>query len=180
MYCDIEQSLQKDTKVFRPHSLSTLKYTNLSCSRSHVNNNMIVKLQVVHFVRDPIDMIISSYLYHSQDVSPEGWTNPHFPCHYYIRHNLEVVSKRLEIKWKELFNVVKLCRKLNDNSRKRDLELILNWSWIELTQWLLLNIDGCNRNYHSRLMNLDSESALRLEAFLNPESLTLNHAYIRW
>jgi hypothetical protein len=41
-----------------------------------------IHTKIVHFVRDPIDMALSNYLYHSQDPTPEVWVSkPSFdPC----------------------------------------------------------------------------------------------------
>ena len=32
-------------------------------------------LAIVHAVRNPIDVVVSAYLYHTQDPPPEGWLN---------------------------------------------------------------------------------------------------------
>ena len=32
-------------------------------------------LAIVHAVRNPIDVVVSAYLYHAQDPPPEGWLN---------------------------------------------------------------------------------------------------------
>ena len=37
-------------------------------------------LRIVHFVREPIEMIISALLYHSQQPPPEGWVLTRRPC----------------------------------------------------------------------------------------------------
>ena len=37
-------------------------------------------LNVVHFLREPADMIVSAYLYHKQEPPPEHWMNRTDPC----------------------------------------------------------------------------------------------------
>lgn len=34
-----------------------------------------VSLRILHFIRNPIDTVISAYLYHSQLPPPEDWIN---------------------------------------------------------------------------------------------------------
>ena len=48
------------------------------------SNHKTIKHRIIHFLRDPLQMVISAYLYHSQDPTPEGtsWysTYTYCPC----------------------------------------------------------------------------------------------------
>lgn len=56
--------------------------------------------RIIHFVRDPIDMALSNYLYHKQDPTPEPWVKSTLlnPCQYdtsrleYLLEELKVVN----------------------------------------------------------------------------------------
>mmetsp|Transcript_1588 Transcript_1588/g.3372 ORF Transcript_1588/g.3372 Transcript_1588/m.3372 type:complete len:600 (+) Transcript_1588:13-1812(+) len=54
------------------HDASTTKHTNTTP----------VKVKIVHFVRNPFEMVISNYRYHSQDPTPEKWVHIDDPCQH--------------------------------------------------------------------------------------------------
>eukprot|EP00980_Cylindrotheca_fusiformis_P004211 scaffold913_cov71-Cylindrotheca_fusiformis.AAC.4 len=83
-----------------------------------------VSFKIVHLVRDPIDMAISNYLYHSQIPTPESWVlRPTFdPCQYDDDHFFQYILQQLAeqqqqeeeegVSKKELIQVHDMCRDL--------------------------------------------------------------------
>lgn len=43
-------------------------------------------LKVIHMIRNPFDMIVSNFLYHSQDPTPESWVHFRDPCDSFYRY----------------------------------------------------------------------------------------------
>jgi len=70
-----------------------------------------ITTKVVHFVRDPMDMALSSFLYHKQYPStPEPWVHTHNPCsvnRYMINHTIAL----LNINPEEMESVIHECQR---------------------------------------------------------------------
>eukprot|EP00040_Diaphanoeca_grandis_P035959 m.227476 g.227476 ORF g.227476 m.227476 type:complete len:264 (-) comp33522_c1_seq1:25-816(-) len=72
--------------------------------------------QIVHFVRNPIELVISGFLYHSQSPTPEPWVkntreSESNPCKHNV-HSLKLMAEELHLDMKLLFNVIELCETL--------------------------------------------------------------------
>jgi len=77
------------------------------------------KTKVVHFVRNPFDMVLSNYFYHSQDPTPEKWVHIDDPCEYNYEngeslafHVFPTISRKTKITQKQLEAVVTMCQSL--------------------------------------------------------------------
>lgn len=78
------------------------------------------KAKIVHFVRDPFDMVLSNYFYHSQEPSPEKWVYEDNPCHVlYDRpretvasHVLQTIGSTDEINIEYFARMQKMCKSL--------------------------------------------------------------------
>ena len=72
------------------------------------------RLRVVHFVRDPFDMIVSAFLYHRQNPPPEPWILSRHPCSP-KRRILPVLVRfaaSIRISYSQLAAVDGLCHRL--------------------------------------------------------------------
>jgi len=68
-------------------------------------------LNVVHFLRDPTDMIVSAYLYHKQEPPPEQWINHTDPCERNERM-LRLMAKTIGIDYSAVEAVASECERL--------------------------------------------------------------------
>jgi len=50
------------------------------------------KVKIIHFVRNPFDMVVSNYLYHSQDPTPEKWVHVDDPCQNLYKNGKSLAS----------------------------------------------------------------------------------------
>ncbi|KAL7463428.1 hypothetical protein ACHAXS_003795, partial [Conticribra weissflogii] len=84
-----------DKKTKCPPGFSLAKSTiylqespDFFCSDEDLANNILKDetkgTKIIHFVRNPFDMVLSNYFYHSQDPTPEVWVHTDNPCetHY--------------------------------------------------------------------------------------------------
>jgi len=58
---------------------------DLFCSDSDILpliNSVKGGTKIIHFVRNPFDMAMSNYFYHSQEPTPEAWVHEDDPCHH--------------------------------------------------------------------------------------------------
>eukprot|EP00040_Diaphanoeca_grandis_P006357 m.37109 g.37109 ORF g.37109 m.37109 type:complete len:366 (-) comp17572_c0_seq1:24-1121(-) len=94
---------------------------------------------IVHFIRDPHDMVLSGYLFHSQQPSPEIWATRGdlHPCAY-DSDELKRMSAHVSVPWSQIENVVNLCETLFNRSQAS--------------------------TFHQALLTLSPEDGLRLEA----------------
>lgn len=69
-------------------------------------------VRLIHFVREPVDMSISSYLYHRQQPTPEPWVHVHNPC-VENKTTLADMEQALDLKPGTLDAVVQLCKRLH-------------------------------------------------------------------
>lgn len=82
------------------------------------------RIKIIHFVRNPFDMALSNYLYHSQDPTPEKWVHVDDPCHVmYDRRGEETVASNVlpsigtdEVDEEYFHNIVKMCKSLFQSS----------------------------------------------------------------
>jgi hypothetical protein len=103
------------------------------------------KAKIIHFVRNPFDMALSNYLYHSQEPTPEKWVHKDDPCHAVYKNGKTLASNVLpsigtdEINEEYFSNIVKMCRSLfqSDSSMR-------------------------NSTFYEHLIELDSWDGLRL------------------
>lgn len=76
------------------------------------------KVKIIHFVRNPFDMVLSNYLYHSQQPTPEPWVHSDDPCHVRYEDGETLASYVLpsigtdEIDEKHFSDITKMCRSL--------------------------------------------------------------------
>jgi len=101
-------------------------------------------LRVIHFVRDPVGMIISAYMYHSQEPPPEQWVHTRRVCadsrsdpvHSINPVALRRFAQAAGVPHAELTAVAKLCHKLHP----------------------------ANASFHAALRSLSPERAIKLVA----------------
>ncbi|KAL7534621.1 hypothetical protein ACHAXR_005998 [Thalassiosira sp. AJA248-18] len=78
------------------------------------------KVKIVHFVRNPFEMALSNYYYHSQEPTPEDWVHIDKPCEFRYEdgmslvadHVLPTISQRTNTTQSQFDNVVSLCQSL--------------------------------------------------------------------
>ena len=76
------------------------------------------KVKIIHFVRNPFDMVLSNYLYHSQEPTPEKWVHSDDPCHVKYEDGDTLASNVLpsigtdKIDENYFSNITKMCRSL--------------------------------------------------------------------
>mmetsp|Transcript_8961 Transcript_8961/g.16417 ORF Transcript_8961/g.16417 Transcript_8961/m.16417 type:complete len:921 (-) Transcript_8961:271-3033(-) len=82
------------------------------------------KAKIVHFVRNPFDMVLSNYFYHSADPTPEPWVHIDDPCEFnygngesLASHVLPTISPRTKITHQQLDAVVAMCQSLYQSKR---------------------------------------------------------------
>jgi len=68
-------------------------------------------LNVVHFLREPADMIVSAYLYHKQEPPPEHWMNRTDPCER-DEPMLRLMAKTIGIDYSAVEAVASGCERL--------------------------------------------------------------------
>lgn len=90
---------------------------------------------VVHMVRDTFSHIISSFLYHTQDPTPEKWVHNHDPCEN-NETSLHMMGEILGLADSSIQQIIELCKNLNNESHQ----------------------------YYNRLQGLNMYDGLRLEA----------------
>jgi len=81
-----------------------------------LNDKFPNNTRIVHMVRDTYDWIISSFLYHTQDPTPERELINFYPCK--TSHWLDSMRTILGLKWDAISKVVSLCEDLNGGSRR--------------------------------------------------------------
>ena len=94
------------------------------------------RLRVLHFVREPVEMAISAYLYHSQSPPPEPWVLHRPPCARRIDPTVHRFAAALDLPFRHVEAVSALCHSLQPK----------NWS------------------FHHALRTLPPSSAVRLAA----------------
>ncbi len=103
------------------------------------------KAKIIHFVRNPFDMVLSNYLYHSQEPTPEKWVHVDDPCNATYENGQTLASNVLpsigtdEINDKYFSNIVKMCRSLFQSKPSMK-----------------------NSTFYEHLLELDSGDGLRL------------------
>ena len=75
------------------------------------NSFFLDHTKIIHLVRDPYLMVISSFLYHTQDPTPEPWVMNHTPC--VTSNSIVLMAKSLSL---SLLPVQKLCERLSNGS----------------------------------------------------------------
>mmetsp|Transcript_20664 Transcript_20664/g.44855 ORF Transcript_20664/g.44855 Transcript_20664/m.44855 type:complete len:776 (+) Transcript_20664:74-2401(+) len=96
------------------------------CSDADLARGMVGRsgrAKMVHFVRNPFEMVLSNYFYHSQDPTPEKWVHIDDPCECnygngksLASHVLPELSNRTKITDEHLDAVVTMCRSLYRSS----------------------------------------------------------------
>jgi hypothetical protein len=71
--------------------------------------------RILHFFRDPYDMALSNYLYHSQNPTPEKWVLEHNPC-LYNEESVELVLSELDLSRDVLQKVIDMCYNYTANN----------------------------------------------------------------
>ncbi|KAL7501059.1 hypothetical protein ACHAWT_009130 [Skeletonema menzelii] len=119
---------------------------DLFCNVTELEKAILArKAKIIHFVRNPFDMVLSNYLYHSQEPTPEKWVHNDDPCHVKYENEVTLASHVLpnigtdEINDKYFSNIVKMCRSLFQS--KPSLQ---------------------NSTFYEHLLELDSGDGLRL------------------
>ena len=104
------------------------------CSLSEISSSMISGREggtkIVHFVRNPFDMAVSNYFYHSQDPTPERWVYHDDPCEHryedgeslsaHVLPTLALSSMTTttpETTQQHFDDIVKMCRSLFQSQR---------------------------------------------------------------
>lgn len=120
---------------------------------------------IVHMVRDTFDHIISSFLYHTQDPTPEWWVNKHNPCDTYeyestrmAEYQKRKIQARSTVKGWDDYGI--------DGSRERSYQKTLGIDHNKLQDVVSLceNLNEGSRTYYKQLKTLERNEALRLEA----------------
>ncbi len=125
-FCSDEDLANKMLGIPSDDEVSNL---NKTIANDHLLDN-ILKVEtkgtkIIHFVRNPFDMVLSNYFYHSQDPTPEVWVHTDNPCesHYadgetLASHVLPALTMDIdgapatEITHNQLESVTSLCRSL--------------------------------------------------------------------
>ena len=103
------------------------------------------KAKIIHFVRNPFDMLLSNYKYHSQDPSPEKWVHEDDPCYDQYENGETLASIALpsigtdEINEEYFSNITKMCKSLFQTNS---------------SLW--------NATFYEHLLNMNSYDGLRL------------------
>ena len=99
-------------------------YNNNNTNNRNGNTHNNRSMNIIHLVRDPIEMVLSSYLYHSQEPTPEPWVHDHDPCRVdkelldllIPMHNNNTsgtgTGTHILIRREDLENVIQLCERL--------------------------------------------------------------------
>lgn len=88
LFCSID-----DLRDILIPSLTALRIKNngtvrLDATRIEGHERQLRGTKILHLVRNPFDMALSNYFYHSQIPTPEGWVHNHNPCEdRYIRRS---------------------------------------------------------------------------------------------
>jgi hypothetical protein len=118
------------------------------------------KAKIIHFVRNPFDMVMSNYLYHSQKPTPEEWVHRDDPCHAMYDDGKTLASNVLpsigtdEINEEYFSNIIKMCRSLfqskpsmrNSTFYEHLLELDA-WDGLRLATAQMIAASGDANNY---------------------------------
>ena len=93
--------------------------------------------KVVHMIRNPFDWVLSNYLYHSQDPTPEAWVNELVtdPC-VHSEESLDIISNITQLDRHLLDGIIRRCKHLYSK--------------------------GNGTSYYDSLSNLDSYDGLQL------------------
>lgn len=77
-----------------------------------INDFLQRDAKIVHFVRNPIEMALSNYLYHSQKPTPEPWviSKQLNPCHYNPEFFKYILQELSEITQEQLDQVYRMCQ----------------------------------------------------------------------
>ena len=85
--------------------------------------------KIVHFVRDPLDMAVSNYLYHSQDPTPEPWVFDHYPCvfdhdflNFVMKSPKQLISKKEVAMLRDLCDTLLPPLKFRNDAEKKQWE----------------------------------------------------------
>lgn len=114
-------------------------------------NNDQVQYRVAHMVRDPYDMVLSGFLYHSQQVMPEGWLGRNInPC----VSNKQDMTQYLSI--------------ISKHPNGPSLETLQRYVQQVTTACQLIHREYSTDNYHRTLRSMlrrgRGDAALRMEA----------------
>mmetsp|Transcript_5715 Transcript_5715/g.14275 ORF Transcript_5715/g.14275 Transcript_5715/m.14275 type:complete len:534 (+) Transcript_5715:207-1808(+) len=111
---------------------------DLFCSISDIYSSMNLGkggTKIIHLVRNPFDMALSNYFYHSQDPTPEPWVHTDDPCHdlYNGTESLSsfivptlaswtnsTTNKAPKIMQTQMDDIVAMCKSLYQNDAKME------------------------------------------------------------
>lgn len=118
---DAGKLLNSDVSILKPHGFEWQKVFNVA---GH-------SFRVVHFVREPFDMVMSGYLYHSEIPAPEGWlNNENFdPCFVEEKKEVDIIRNKYlpaiqkytqnKVNITKMYDdILKLCRQLSSKNNK--------------------------------------------------------------
>jgi len=134
---------------------------DMYCNESFLAKSMMMggstKVKVVHFVRNPFDMALSNYYYHSQENTPEDWVNIDKPCQFQYEDGtsladyvLPTLSQRTNITQSHFDNAVSLCESLYDQHNStfyEHLRLLSPWDGMRLATSQMIISSSASNNH---------------------------------
>ena len=144
-----------------PGTLYLQEAPDIYCNESFLAKSMMMggstKVKVVHFVRNPYDMALSNYYYHSQENTPEDWVNIDKPCQFQYEDGsslseyvLPTLSQRTNITQSHFDNVVSLCESLYDQPNStfyEHLRLLSPWDGLRLSTSQMIISSSASNNH---------------------------------
>jgi len=131
------------------------------CDVKEIETSILArKAKIIHFVRNPFDMVLSNYLYHSQKPTPEKWVHKDDPCHAMYDDGKTLASNVLpsigtdEINEEYFSNITMMCKSLfqskpsmrNATFYEHLLELD-SWDGLRLATAQMIAASGDANNY---------------------------------
>ena len=144
-----------------PGTIFLQEAPDLYCNESFLAKSMMMggstKVKVVHFVRNPFDMALSNYYYHSQEHTPEDWVNIDNPCQFQYENGtslsdyvLPTLSQRTYITQSHFDNVVSLCESLysqHNSTFYEHLRLLSPWDGLRLATSQMIISSSASNNH---------------------------------
>jgi len=144
-----------------PSTIYLQEAPDLYCNETLLAKSMMLggstKVKVVHFVRNPYDMALSNYYYHSQEHTPEDWVNIDKPCQFQYEDGsslseyvLPTLSQRTNITQSHFDNVVSLCESLYNQPNStfyEHLRLLSPWDGLRLATSQMIISSSASNNH---------------------------------
>ena len=144
-----------------PGTIYLQEAPDIYCNESFLAKSMMMggstKVKVVHFVRNPFDMALSNYYYHSQENTPEDWVNIDKPCQFRYADRssladfvLPTLSQQTNITQTHFDNVVSLCESLYNRQNStfyEHLRILSPWDGLRLATSQMIISSSASNNH---------------------------------